>query len=577
MAHLRPRGIVRVGAAAAAATVISVALSTAPAQAADPVPFSFIAPPAQTLLPQSAGVSGTAFRTITPVILNEDPTGSLTGVTIALDATKLAPVAELSLPQSCTFTDPAHLHASCSLGTVGLFGQLNLGIRATASAAVGATGSLSYKVTAANGIEDPQDGAVQTTPVVIGDGPDLAVGQLGALSVKPGGSVGYTPQVSNKGDRDAKGVVMYLDTAADSGGFDFAVGGNYSNCQYGVGDSATPVAERTGVLCRFDDVVVHPGEILQPSAPAVVTATQQATKGYVEYGFDVTGGELDKQTPTGRQGTGGKLLLVPAPATTKSLVGDIDYGNNVAISAISTGQVSDVAAVAGDVKGTVGRQAWWTAGVRNAGTLPTQAIPGAPSKSDTADVLVALPKGVTVTSVPQGCQSLGLGLTNSRSSSAASDPTGRLEARFRSAQARPNDPTPVLDPGSAYVCLVDRVLQPGQSASFRFGLKPTQVLDRAEGMVIAVAGKGDDNPANDIAAFHVTATKAVGSTATPTASPSTSAQPGSSASPTSGGGGLAQTGGGSAATPIALGGAAAVALGAGAVLFARRRRASSHS
>ena len=565
MPHQRTRRAARLGATAAAAALTALSFTSVPAQAAtgDNL-FSFTAPDPQTILPLSAAPQGTVFRTITPTVTGEGE--DLTGVTVTVNASSLAGIAELRLPSQCSFTDAAHLHASCSLGSVGLLsmGSFDLGLRAVAGAAAGAHGRIEFTTTATNATEDTGLGVDDSTPVTIGDGADLAVGQLPALRVEPGGSTGVQPQVSNLGDRDSDGVVMYVAPESLGNPGDFAVGGNYSNCDYGVGDKGDPSEDDNGVLCRFDSTVVKPGDVLVPSAPLPVSATATATQGIVVYGFDVSGGPLDKQTTKGHPGTGAPLTLVPVPVQPRTPSNtEIDYDNNVGYTDISTGLVDDVAAVGADVHGTVGRGLSLTAGVRNSGNVPTTPMLDAPSPRDTAVAVVTLPDGLTVTRVPQGCQSLGL--------DGGSDLA--LPKRVRAALAATPPPTstapptaaPGGAPGAIYGCFVDRVLQPGQSGLFTFTVKPTKVLDAAQGEVFAGGPLDDADPQDDLASLTVSAVAAPATT--PTAAPTATAP----ATPPAGGG-LADTGGGDDSLPLAGVGAVAVLLGTLAVVFAARRR-----
>lgn len=585
MAHLRPRGTVRrTGAALAAASVLCIGAAVGPAHAAEKSVFSVMPPSAQTLLPQSAGGAAADFRTVTPVVLDEGPGSSLSGVVLTVDASRLKGVAELSLPKECSFTaDPSHLHAVCSLGTVDLIGQVDLGIRALAGAKVGAHGSLVFKATADNATEDPEDAFMgTTTPVVVGNGPDLAVGDLGDLSVPPGSTSAQSPLVSNKGDRDAKGVLMYLDAQQLDGGSGLSVAGSYGNCLYHYGDPELPAAERTGVLCSFPDVTVHPGESYRVATPVGLAATAEATRGFFEYGFDLVGGELADPDAVGTKGTGPALGLSPVPAgsaASRMLAGDIDYGNNTTVSMVSTGRIVDVAAGAADVKGTVGKPVAFRGTLSNTGTVPTTPMAGAPAADVTAAELVAFPPGVKVTSLPAGCTTTDDPTVSEPPAALA---TGRARSGFAARLHTAEQSVPDADQGSAYLCLVQQVLQPKDSVGFDFTLTPARALDRAEGVVIAVSGDTglDDDPSNNLADFRVSAAKAQPTakptpSATATASTTAPASGAASASATAATGGyLADTGGGASALPIALGGAAAVLLGAGGVLFARRRSGS---
>lgn len=271
--------------------------------------------------------------------------------------------------------------------------------------------------------------------------------------------------------------------------------------------------------------MVKPGEVLVPSAPVPVSATATATQGVLGYGFDVTGGPLDRQTGKGRWGTGAPLTLVPVPVQPRAAQNvDIDYDNNVADSTISTGLVADVAAVGADVHGTVGRGLPITVGVRNSGDVPTTAMPDAPSARDTAVAIVLLPTGVAVTGVPRGCQSLdlGSGLGSSLDSALGKGLGGvpALVGRARAALATPPPTQPGPPVGAMYSCWVDQVLRPGQSGLFTFTVKPGKVLDRAQGMVFAGGPTDDMNPQDDVAELTVSA-----------AAPAASATPGVRARP----------------------------------------------
>ncbi|MHA6762284.1 LPXTG cell wall anchor domain-containing protein [Streptacidiphilus sp. PAMC 29251] len=571
MAHLRARGIVRrTGAAFIAVSVVSLGMvATAPAHAAAKSVFGFIAPDTQILLPQSEGGAAADFRMIPPLIVSEGPSGTLTGVTLTIDASTLKGVAELSLPEHCSFTAADHLHAACSLGTLGPISALDLGIRSAAGAAEGAKGSIVFKATATNATEDPEDTAAdRTTPVVVGHGPDLAVGPLGDISLAPGASTSESPQVSNKGDRDAKGIVLLLDAGELDGGNGLSFTDKFSNCLYHYGDSDQPVADRTEVLCSFPDVTVHPGETYQVAGPLTLAATAKATKGYFEYGFDLADGESADPDATGVAGTGpalGLSLLPAAGANARSQDTDIDYSNNTAVSLVSTGRIDDVAVTAGNVTGTVGRTTHFHTTVKNTGTVPTEPMDGAPSPDITAVDLVVFPLGVKVVKAPGSCEAMD--------DSLSTPPAAQHRFAAKLKTARIDIPA---DGGSTYLCTVGKVLTAGQSAAFDFTVKPTKVLHQAVGLAEAVSGANlglDDNPDNNVVNFTVSATAAQ-ATAKPTPTPTRpapSTTTSGTAAPTGSGGNLAATGGGSDTLPIALSGAAAVLLGAGGVLFARRR------
>ncbi|MEZ0068834.1 hypothetical protein ABIA32_004875 [Streptacidiphilus sp. MAP12-20] len=565
MAFARTRGAVRLG-AVAAAVVISGGLTALPAGASGGSVLGVVlSSPQVTLLPQSSGAPAQTFHPLTVNVVNAGP--SATGVKVNVDASRAAGLVELSLPKNCAFTDAAKLHASCALGSVDLIGVLTFGMRSAPGVAAGARGSVVVTATAADAALDPiEPKSDLSTAVVIGDGPDLAARPLPAvLSVTKQQGTAVNPTVVNVGDRDATGgVMLYLGAMGD----DYRVGGssgNYSNCAYGV-TSGQPGDTGAGVVCRFD-TVVKPGQAYRLSADVPVTAGPIVTgPGELLYAWDVKGGPIDSTFGGGKAGTGAALTLVPvaSPAVQPRTL-DINYDNNVGMSELRLITKDDVAAVAHDVHGTVGRPVTASFGVRNAGLVPTRALEGDPKV--TAAIAVILPKGVSVASAPTGC----VDGTKAGGASTRSPAFQRAQARaLASSGGR------VIDPSAVYVCAVTRVLQPGQEADFAFRLKPTSRLNAAEGLVVAIGQPADNTPDNNLAVFKVTATIASSATPTASASPTHPASASASAAP---GGGLAHTGGGSDALPLVAAGAAAIALGAGAVALTRRRRsgAGSHS
>ncbi|WP_042426922.1 LPXTG cell wall anchor domain-containing protein [Streptacidiphilus anmyonensis] len=559
MAFARARGAVRLG-AVAAAVLISGGLTALPATASGGNTFAALVTTSDaTLLPQTDGAAAQRYHQVGVMVMAED--APLSGVVVAVDASGATGVVELSLPKGCTYTDAAKLHERCVLGSVDSISQLDVGLRSAAGAAVGAKGTVRFTVTAANATADKQAPPTVTT-VTVGSGPDLAVGALPAtLDVKPGQATPLNPVVQNVGDQAAAdGVTLILDTmSGGEGGYD--LGGDFGNCLYG---------GKAAVVCHFD-TVIKPGESYELSAPVPLTAGQQATDDALAYGWDVKGGELDTQLGGGTPGKGAPLTLVPAPASQLARTPvDINYDNNVRISDLHLVTQDDVAVVAPrTITGTVGHTVAATFGVRNAGPVPTRPLDGAPGI--TAGVLVIVPKGVSVGTLPKGCESVAPPTVQG---GAAGNLRGLIAHGGFGAHALVPSTTqepPAADDGTPYACAVERVLQPGQQADFTFSLKPVKALKQAPGIAVAIGQEDDNTPDNNIAEFAVTATKA-SATATPTPTHSAPATP--SPSPT---GGLAHTGGGSDALPLTAAGLGAVLLGAGAVLLTRRRRKGVHA
>ncbi|RAG80596.1 hypothetical protein DN069_37355 [Streptacidiphilus pinicola] len=555
MAFARARGAVRFG-AVAAAVLMSGGLTALPAGAAGTSGGSHFAAvvssPAVTVLPQSSGAQAQRFHPVRLMVIAED--APLRGVTVAVDASRAAGVAELSLPAGCSFTDALKLHARCAVGAVTEEGDLSVGLRSASGAALGAQGTVRFTVTATGATEDPMD-LPTTTQVTVGSGPDLAVGPLAqVLDVKPGQTLPVAPTVQNHGDRDATGTVLVLDTMDGSGGFGF--GGDFGNCRYG-GVAA--------VVCRFD-TVIKPGESYRLSVPVPLTASPHATgSDAMIYGWDVKGGLYDRSLTGGTPGKGAPLTLVQVPPAARAHTSiDINYDDNLAVSQLHLVTQDDVDVIAPHtITGTVGHTVDAVFGVRNSGTVPTRPFDGAPDV--TAGLLVFVPKGVSVAKLPTGCEKLP---TEGLPATQHALPRDLFGTRAVAPSVAGVDPGAI--DGTPYACAVRQVLKPGQQATFTFALKPTRALKAAAGLAVAVGQPDDNTPDNNIAEYTVTATKATPA-GTPSPSASRSATPSAAPTPAPTGG-LAHTGGGSDALPLAAAGAGAVVLGAGAVLLARRRR-----
>ncbi|MHA6762422.1 COG1361 family protein [Streptacidiphilus sp. PAMC 29251] len=527
-----------------ATTGLFVGLTVAPATAAG---TRFVVEPGfDRTVPVRADGSGAAYR---PLNVSIAAFGhELLGVKVAVDGSALKGFAELALPQGCAYTTD-HLHELCSLGDAQAgFYTLDVGVRATTGAVAGRHGDVRFKVTAGNATEE-SSGEPDSVGVTVGNGPDLAINDLGSEIKAPAGATTELPiQVTNLGSSDAKGVTVYVHDDYEIA----TVPGNFNNCTY-----ETEAGAHRGVECTFPDAVVKPGESYALATPFAVTVPAGGHADAISYGD----GPLSDSPPgdgSGTKGTGGVLALVkvvhpqgnaavPDPGT------DIDEYNNYNTTGLDTGIVADASGIGGTVNGTVGKVSSATVGVRNTGTVPLSVLRqiGEQGKG-TVGVYVDFPGEVAVTSVPSACKTVQAG------------PDGMVAS---------GDSVP-----HAYACQTSRVLKPGQQATFTFGIKPLKILSRAYAGVVALAA--EDNGANfdnNVTKLYLNAAKAGAKPTAPTGGSGSTATATASASASSGGS-LATTGGGSDAMPMMLAGAAAIALGAGAVAAVRRRRAGgSHS
>ncbi|MEY9946398.1 hypothetical protein ABH937_003483 [Kitasatospora sp. GAS1066B] len=415
--YARGRGV---GAALLAAALCA----GTPLAFADPGPAVFtVAADGSALLAPGGG-----YQALSIAVLAGDGRSTLAGVQLTVDAWQLAGVGELRLPAQCAFTAP--LRADCALGDLANGGGvLQLGVRAAAGAVVGASGGLRYTVTAANARES--GGGSDRTTVTVGDGPDLSVARLPALiSVGAGSPTPIGAAVTDQGDRDARGLVLSFQPPAG-----YALRGDYGNCSYPV----TPGGPDGWVLCRFDDTVLHPGQVLRPAVPIAVTVPggggDAPAGGLFSYAVDVTGGPLDQRLSNDlgghRPGGGASLTLVPGSGG--------DFGSASSSSVLQSVESGLLVPIASDVSGSVGETVSTAFAVRDTGDRAAPADPGS------AGLNVQLPAGVRVVAAPVACAVV----------------TG-------------------TDTGQ-YLCQESRVLRPGESAGFTFQLQLTAPLDHAAG------------------------------------------------------------------------------------------------
>lgn len=534
--------------AGGAATVFSVAALAGAAGAlpalADSSRASFtVTAGAHTLVAPSAAGDG-GFSDLLVSFAADDGSSPLTGVKIVVDGRQLSRLAELSLPASCAFTDAEHLQAFCAPGDFTGGGYLTLGVRAAQGAQAGATGKVLFSVTATNAAVNHAAGR-DVTEVRVGDGPQLSVARLPVLTrTRPGAAATLTTGLTNRGDRDARGVLLWF--RIPEGYAPAAAFGDFANCRY-------PDRAAGLVLCRFDDTVVRPGEVLRPSVPVTLVAGDDPRDGRFEYGADVAGGPTDRQLTAaqgaGRPGAGAPLTLTAGPAG--------GFGDEAASSYLQAGRQYVLAAVAADVTGIQGATVPATFALRNDGDAPAAGRDGRTADGDPSGLLVSFPPGVRIAGAPAGCAE------------------------------RPAEPT-------VFLCARTRTLAPGEFQAYTFQLLLAEPLDRAPGRA-SVEGQA----LAGAALFTVTS----GAAPAPTTIRSYTAEPGpalravapaveetgpepstgpaavvtvvpAAPSPTSQGtlgAGLAETGGGTGGLSLAATGGLAVGLGLGLIGLAARR------
>ncbi|OKI11737.1 hypothetical protein [Streptomyces sp. CB03911] len=535
--------------AGGAATAFSVAaLATAagalPAQADSSRTSFTVTASARTLVAPAADGAG-GYSDLLVSFAADDGSSTLAGVKVAVDGRQLARLAELRLPAPCTFTDAEHLQALCAPGDfAGGGGHLTLGVRAAEGAPAGAAGKILFTVTATNATVNRTSGR-DVTEVRVGEGPQLSVAQLPVLTrTKPGATATLAIGLTNQGDREAHGVLLWFripERYAPAAAF-----GDFGNCRYPDGAAGL-------VLCRFDDAVVRPGEVLRPSVPVALVAGDDPRDGRFEYGADLAGGPTDRLLTAaqgaGRPGTGAPLTLTAGPAG--------GFGSEAAFTYLETGRPYALSAVAGDVAGVQGATVPATFALRNDGDAPATVRGGRTADGEPVGLLVSFPPGVRITGAPADCVE------------------------------RPAGPT-------VYLCAQTRTLASGEFQAYTFQVLLADPLDRAPGRASvegqALAGAALFTVTSGAAPAPTTirsytaapgpALRAVAPAAEqtgpePSAPPATAvtaaAPVPSPSSQASLGAGLAETGVGTGGLSLAATGGLAVGLGLGLIGMAARR------
>ena len=488
-------------------------------------------------------VPGTAGATVyRPVSLGffDTTADTLRDVRVTVDASTLHGIGELNLPAGCSYTSDDHLHESCALGDARYgSGEFSVGVRALAAAKAGQSGHVAFHWSSANGTPDPASQPA-TVNVAVGDGPDLAVNDLGrSYKVTPGGTTALPLQLTNLGSRDGKGVEVFVHDQYGHA----EVLGNHSNCLYEHYENG-----QRGAFCTFPDTVIKPGETLQLSDPFTLSTPAGAHTDEIQYGAGLSGDDW-VGTPQGTRGTGAPLTLVPA-ATPKSgsyafdPTKDIDAYNNLYYTQLDTGTVTDVAGVDGSVDAVIGQDTPVTFTVRNSGTTT---LDDNKDLGGSVGVYVDFPATVQVLKTPAGCRMEHGG------------PSGL--------SAYPLAKEPVL-----YSCMRTVALKPGDTTGFTFHVKALkQVSGQYAGLVAVGAEDPTADELNNSAHMVIDAKAATTPSASATASPNGNAP---SANGTQDGTQLAATGSGSSTLWTAAGGAAVLAAGAATLVTVRRRSAA---
>lgn len=412
-------------------------------------------------------------------------------------------------------------------------------VRADAGAALGATGTLKYTVSAGHGT-----GATAQAKVVVGV-PDLVVGKVPDVThARLGSRIELPLQLRNTGDLATDRRIMLRWESVGGLVFDR----KFANCTYGVGDDPVEPGSQASVTCVFTAPVAA-GATVQLSSPLTATVGEHVLTAVTDYSAELLKPGVQ---PGGGPypGTGPELTLVPASGTGNGF----ESGATGRVG-VSTDSSADLAATAATAPGRKAGERTLTLNAVNHG--PASAY-GVDNKA-VAQVDVVLPKGTVA--------------TGNAFEEGEDGPYGECFLWVSSTRT-----APFAAGHRHYVCPVPRGIATGKSQLFVLWVKTAKDYTGTKGTATVLPGPAgiplhDPNAANDSVRFAFDS-----STASPTSSASSTQGASGGASPTpsaeaASGGTLPHTGTGPMAL-IATTAAGTVVLGSTALLVARRRRRS---
>ncbi|MBM0276442.1 LPXTG cell wall anchor domain-containing protein [Micromonospora tarensis] len=346
---------------------------------------------------------------------------------------------------------------------------LTLAVVPRAGAQAGEEGELAFTVTT------PESGtATFRSTVAVGEGVDLAAEHFVQLDGKPGGTVKAPLSVANRGDKVARGSVLFF-----FGSYGFTPTKRYENCQYAADDY-----DDNAFACTFD-TDLEPGEAARLDSTFGFSIPADSWAPNNHYGYAAWYTPADWQEFRSQVGVAGDLgpkgdapalkLEPVAPSRSRALgQTDVDpYNNEMQLQLEVKGdQKADVAAIGATVSAQVGETVAAKVGYTNNGPA---AIGVGGDGGVYTGVVVTVPVGTTAVTVPETCDDL-------------SDTSGNSTGK----------------PGAAaYVCFTPDRVKPGERVDFEFGLR----VDRAGALAgtIELRHAFGDNEAEDLNAANDTA------------------------------------------------------------------------
>ncbi|MFI0967275.1 hypothetical protein ACH4S8_38700 [Streptomyces sp. NPDC021080] len=231
------------------------------------------------------------YRSLALGLYHSNDNFTVTDGRLTVDVSGLTGVAEVVWPDNCTPNGTGTV-AVCDTGDVPTeyTAQVQLKVRATAGAAVGAQGAIEYSAEATGGPDGTLVSAANSfkTLVTVGSGPDLGLGApRDVTGVAPGSRLTVPFSVTNTGNETAHGfsVQMWATYGLD-------VVTRYPQCTYTGPDDSGPYLPVTYVTCSFDTAVA-PGATVRLPKPLRLAVTHHALYDRFDYAIEPDGGATD--------------------------------------------------------------------------------------------------------------------------------------------------------------------------------------------------------------------------------------------------------------------------------------------
>ncbi|MEU4268708.1 hypothetical protein [Streptomyces sp. NPDC026092] len=432
--------VARLGACLTAAGLVTVGLTATPA-AADSDQL-WIASPWEVALPKAVAGGQVPATTVALSLYHDNANHRVTDGRLTVDVSELTGVADVTWPENCA---PTGATAVCSLPDVPLTGEspespVELKLRAASGAETGVGGRITYGATATtNAPEGTLTASEGWSTVRVASGPDLVLSRIPAVTdVAPRSTVAVPFSVVNNGNEAANGVQVTLYVTRG-----LSLGTVAPQCVSTPEGESVPAA-LTKVECLFDDVVA-PGSTFTLPTPLRASVARYAFAERIDIGVTARGGAEDV-TPE----------------------------NNGQVASIGVTNTADFAVGGVRASGAAGETVTAALTFRNRGPAW---VANLGSGDPVGAVDLTVPRGATVTSVPEGCEP-------------RTADGGWWESETRTGAPR-------------YVCNLPMWVAEKQTVTFPFQLRIDTVIRGAKGAITLKQAYGDGpfpfdpNPTNN--------------------------------------------------------------------------------